>query len=295
MKNPVKILVLGSNGQLGCELQFLSEVQEENVEFIFATRSEIDLTEIHKLPSLIESIQPNIILNAAAYTAVDLAEKEQELAKAINTLAPIEIAKICKEKGIKFVHISTDFVFDGLKSSPYLEQDTKNPLGVYGLTKSLGEDGIILENQDALIIRTSWVFSGHGKNFFTTIVRLASERDELKIVDDQIGSPTWARDLAWFSFYASLSEARGVYHFTNEGLASWYDLAKAIVDSMGIECDVLPIPTKDYPTPAKRPSYSVLSKEKTRSTFGSSNNHWRDSVQALADELLMAEEMEDEE
>lgn len=292
MTDPItKILVVGCNGQLGKELQFLSEVHDENnIEMVFATRTEIDLTEISTLEIAILGFQPNIVINAAAFTAVDLAEKEQNLAETVNAIAPKEIARVCLEKGIRFIHVSTDFVFNGFKSSPYLETDEKNPLSTYGITKSQGEDGILNINQDALIIRTSWVFSGHGKNFFTTIVRLANEREELKVVDDQIGCPTWARDLAWFTFYAALSDAKGIYHFTNEGIASWYDLAKAIVDTMGIDCEVFPISTKEYPTPAIRPSYSVLSKEKTRAVFGNANNHWRDCVQALADELLMAEE-----
>jgi dTDP-4-dehydrorhamnose reductase len=292
--NP-KILILGSNGQLGQELQMVAEICEEPIDFVFSNRESLDLANIPSIEPYIRSIQPSVIINASAYTAVDLAEKETEIAYAINAEAPKEIGRVCKELGIRLVHISTDFVFDGMKSSPYLETDPTNPLSVYGKSKLLGERNILDQNLDAIVIRTSWVYSSYGKNFFNTIVRLAQEKEELRVIDDQVGCPTWARDLAWFTYFAALREETGIFHFTNEGVASWYDFAQSIVDSMGLDCQIIPIPSKDYPTPAQRPSFSILNKVKTRSTFGFENNHWRDCVQALADELMMAEdEMDDQ-
>lgn len=284
-----KILVTGSNGQLGQELRILSEI-EEGVEFVFSDQSELDITQAEDLEAFHKAHFSNseliAVINAAAYTAVDLAESQPEQAKLVNTTGALNLARFAREKGAKFVHISTDFVFDGKNSRPYREDHPKNPLSVYGKTKSDGEDAVLSANPDSLIFRTSWVYSAFGKNFFLTILKLAQEREQLTVIDDQIGTPTWARDLAWVAYQGALSPHSGIFHFSNEGVASWYDFAHAIVDAFGLDCEVLPIPTEKYPTPAVRPSYSVLNKEKFRTTFGIENAHWRDCVQALAMEFM---------
>ncbi|MCC5815593.1 MAG: dTDP-4-dehydrorhamnose reductase [Leptospira sp.] len=293
------ILVTGSNGQLGNELRILSEI-EEDIHFVFTDLEEMDITSTESIDSFLKSIPGDTeiiaIINAAAYTAVDKAESDQDLAYKVNVIGAQNLAIKAKELGAKFVHVSTDFVFDGKNSRPYFETDAKNPLSVYGKTKSEGEDAVLKANPDSVILRTSWVYSAFGKNFFTTILNLAQEKEKLTIIADQIGTPTWARDLAWASYQVALQEHSGIYHFSNEGVASWYDFAHAIVDAFGFDCEVLPIPTEKYPTPATRPSYSVLNKEKFRETFGIENAHWRDCVQALALEFMEDEmgEMEEE-
>lgn len=294
------ILVTGGNGQLGTELRILSEI-EEGVQFVFTDMEEMDITSPESINSFInnpanlndsDKSQIIAIINAAAYTAVDKAESEEELARKVNVLGAENLAKKARELKAKFVHISTDFVFDGNNSRPYLETDIKNPISVYGKTKSDGEDIVMSTNPDSVIFRTSWVYSAFGKNFFTTIMNLAQEKEKLTIIADQIGTPTWARDLAWVSYQACLRDHSGIFHFSNEGVASWYDFAHAIVDVFGFDCEVTPIPTESYPTPAKRPSYSVLNKTKFHETFGIENAHWRDCVEALAMEF-MEDEMEE--
>ncbi|WCL51185.1 dTDP-4-dehydrorhamnose reductase [Leptospira sp. GIMC2001] len=280
------ILVTGCNGQLGYELQMLSDVMENSDHFLFLDKSQLDITDKSAIEKIFAENKIISVVNAAAYTAVDLAEKEKDLCHKVNVDGARNLAEVSADHKVKFIHVSTDFVFDGSKSTPYKEDDAKNPLGVYGSTKSQGEDEVLKAYPNSLIIRTSWVYSSYGKNFFTTILRLGQEKEEIKVVADQIGTPTWARDLAWFVYEALGTNASGIYHFTNEGVASWYDFAHTIVDAMGLDCNVLPITTEQYPTAAKRPSYSVLNKEKTRKEFGFENNHWRDAVLALAAELM---------
>lgn len=282
-----RILVTGSTGQLGNELRVLSKL-ERDYQFEFLDRSQLDISSEEGIRNFFAQSGTSeifAIINASAYTAVDLAEKDQINARLVNATGPKILALLAKSIGAKFIHISTDFVFDGNNSRPYLESDSKNPISVYGKTKSEGEDLVLEANSDATIIRTSWVFSKYGKNFFNTIARLAKEREMLSVIDDQIGSPTWAGDLARVSFHAALSEKSGIFHFSNEGVASWYDFAYEIVRALGYTCKVLPIATEDYPTDAKRPSYSVLSKKKFRRDFVFKNVHWKERLYSLVDEI----------
>lgn len=281
------ILVFGTTGQLAQEIREISERNENyNFEFIgrndldFQSKSQIELFLKNKIPASTVGI-----INAVAYTAVDLAESEYEKAYTINTVAPSILAEFTNRSGIKLVHISTDFVFDGLKSSPYLETDQKNPLSVYGKTKSEGEDFVLSRDSNAVIFRTSWVYSKFGKNFLKTMIRLAKEKETISVVDDQIGTPTWAKDLALISIEAIDSNQSGIFHFSNEGVASWYDFAHTIVSKVNSNCKVIPIPSEAYPTPAKRPSYSVLSKMKFRESFSVENFHWKDRVTFLLNEI----------
>lgn len=282
-----KILVTGSTGQLGNELRSLSQVEKE-YHFEFVDRSQLDLgseLSIKDFFSNQSSSDYSAIINAAAYTAVDLAEKDKQSAELVNVDGPTKLAKYAKSLGAKFIHVSTDFVFDGNHSRPYKEADPKNPISVYGKTKSDGEDSVLDTNPDSLILRTSWVYSKFGKNFFNTIARLSKEKESLRVIDDQIGTPTWAGDLARVCFSAAISKESGIFHFSNEGVASWYDFAYEIVRSFGYDCKVIPIVTEDYPTDAKRPSYSVLSKQKIKKTFDVQNVHWKERLYRLVDEI----------
>lgn len=285
-----KILLLGSGGQVGRELALplsaLGIVQT-------APRGTLDLSQTGTIVSKIRAFAPDIIVNSAAYTAVDKAEIEPDLAEKINHFAPQAIAKVAEEIGAYFVHISTDYVFDGSKASPYQETDNTNPLGIYGQSKRRGEIAIMDSGCDFLIVRTAWVYGVQGTgNFVKTMLRLGKERQEIRVVADQIGSPTWAKDLA--TAIANLTEKRatGIYHYTNSGMASWYDFAVAIFEearSLGMSLKVekvIPIDTEDYPTPAQRPAYSVLSHHKLVQTLGDFPPHWRQSLRAMVKEGL---------
>ena len=238
-------------------------------------------------------LAPSVIINAAAYTAVDKAEEDFDLCHAINATAVENLAKYCKQSGAFLVHVSTDYVFNGHKGSPYLTDDTIEPQGVYGKTKAYGEKALLelLPNASCLI-RTAWVYSSHGNNFVKTMLRLMADKPQLSVIDDQIGTPTWAKGLAEVCVSAAQNKTQGVYHWTDEGVASWYDFALAIQE-LGIEkgllssaIPVLPIPSSQYPTPASRPHYSVLDKTSTRDTFSSLNlTHWRTQLSAMMDEL----------
>lgn len=282
------IVVLGSTGQLASELRDISNL-EKQYQFHFVSRNEVNFESEIEIKNYFSNLLPKDtlgIINAVAYTAVDLAETEIAKAKSINTVAPGIISEKCNQLGIKFVHISTDFVFDGQNSAPYLETDTKNPLSVYGKTKSEGEDLVLQNDKNAIILRTSWVYSKYGKNFLKTMLRLSSERGEISVVDDQIGTPTWAKDLANVSLEALTSNLSGIFHFSNEGVASWYDFAYEIVSLSNKKCKVKPIPSASYPTPAKRPSFSVLNKTKIRNSFQFQNYHWKDRIPLILSELI---------
>jgi len=286
----MKILVIGKSGQLAQALANLSTV---NVEIICLGREQIDILDKSSLLNTIKEQNIDAVINACAYTAVDLAEKEPEQAYKINTLAVKNLAEVCKELSLHFVHISTDFVFNGLKSSPYLPNDDINPLSVYGKTKAEAEQLLteIIPNSSC-IIRTSWVYSTYGNNFVKSMVRLMAEKPELGIISDQIGSPTYAKGLAQVSLTAALEKVSGIQHWTDAGVASWYDFAVAIQE-LAIEKGLLvkaipikPIKTISYPTPATRPSYSVLDKSSSILAFPNLPIiHWRKQLSSMLDEL----------
>jgi len=282
------VLVTGANGQLGQSLQFIAKHYPE-IHFIFCSSSDLDITNLESCQAVFLKIKPNYCINAAAYTAVDKAESEPEKANLINVIGPKNLAVVCKEFSSVLLHISTDFVFDGSKNIPYNETDIPNPTGVYGQTKLDGEKAIQAVFENYYIIRTSWVYSRFGNNFMKTMLRLASERDSISVVNDQIGTPTNAVDLAEclvkIICHTELVEVQqpttdnfGVYNFSNEGQCSWYDFAKEIFKINKIEIDLKPIPTSSFPTPAKRPKYSVLDKTKIKSTFGLEIKNWELSL-----------------
>jgi dTDP-4-dehydrorhamnose reductase len=274
------VLVTGGSGQLGQALQFVAADYPE-IEFHFASSAEADITDKKKLIAVFERLKPDFCVNAAAYTAVDKAENEPEKAALINVTGAKNLAEICKAFNATLIHISTDFVFDGSKQSPYSETDATNPQGVYGQTKLLGERAIENTGGKYYIVRTSWLYSQFGANFMKTMLRLASERDSLNIVNDQIGTPTHAVDLAHAiaKIILSTKHEYGLYHYSNEGVASWYDFAKKIFEINNVKIDVNPIPTSQFPTPAKRPAYSVLDKSKIRRVFGVSVRDWQTSLE----------------
>nr|WP_315146917.1 dTDP-4-dehydrorhamnose reductase [uncultured Flavobacterium sp.] len=264
-----KILVTGANGQLGSELRVLSK-RYTQFEWFFTDRGELDLCDLVHLASEISIIQPDYIINCAAHTAVDRAESEFELADVLNHQAVAVLAKWSAENDCKLLHISTDYVFDGTAATPLIEEAPTAPINVYGQTKLAGELACAQECPSSIIIRTSWVYSSFGANFVKTMSRLMQERDTLNVVNDQIGSPTYAADLAQaiMTIITHPNWQAGLYHFSNEGEISWYEFALAIQEIGGFDCKVSGIPTSAYPTPAKRPQYSLLDKSKIKATFG---------------------------
>jgi len=273
------VLVTGGKGQLGQALAFVANRYPE-IEFHFLSSSEADITDKDTLAAVFNNFKPDFCVNAAAYTAVDKSESEPEKAALINVTGAKNLAEICKQFGATLIHISTDFVFDGSKKTPYTETDVTNPQGVYGQTKLLGERAIEAVGGKYYIIRTAWLYSQFATNFMKTILRLAGERDTISVVDDQIGTPTNAVDLADAICQIILSDktAYGIYHYSNEGVASWHDFAAKIFEYNGVKIDLKSIPTSQFPTPAKRPEYSVLDKSKIKSTFGISIPTWETSL-----------------
>ncbi len=271
-------LVTGANGQLGSELKLLLGESA-----VYVDRPELDISDEQAVKKFLEDKRFNGIINCAAYTAVDKAEDEPDKADRANHLGPKWLAKY----GKCIIHISTDYVFDGTSRVPYQEDHQTNPVSVYGKTKLAGEKAVLEEAETAIIIRTAWVYSAYGNNFVKTMLRLGRERESLNVVCDQIGSPTYAGDLARaiVKMLPQLQQNRKeVYHFTNEGVCSWYDFAVAVMELAGLPCKIFPIDSKDYPTKAKRPYYSVLNKKKIKHDFGLIIRHWRD---ALCKELLL--------
>ena len=266
-------LVVGANGQLGNELRGLLKDSAE-----YADRSELDITDRQAVLDFIKPEKYQAVINCAAYTAVDKAEDEEELAQKINVEGPKNLAL----SGVPLVHISTDYVFDGQKYTPYKEDDGKNPQSVYGRTKLAGEQAVLAAANTAVIIRTAWLYSTFGNNFVKTMRRLGAERESLNVVFDQVGTPTYAKDLAQ-AIVEILPQikvgSKGVYHFSNEGVCSWYDFAVEIMRQSGLDCKVLPIESHQYPTKAMRPFYSVLNKSKIKSDFGLKIRHWREALQ----------------
>jgi dTDP-4-dehydrorhamnose reductase len=285
--NAWKILLIGKNGQVGEEL---SSLLRPFGELIILGKEDLDLTQGDRIREKLRDVQPHVIVNAAAYTAVDKAEEEPDIALAINGTAPAILAEEAKKLGAALIHYSTDYVFDGKKQAPYTEEDPPNPQSVYGRTKLAGDEAIQSTGLPHLIFRTSWVYGLKGKNFLLTMQRLAKERDELKIVDDQIGSPTWCRTIAQTTAnvltqvlmqsspgdLSRFEQASGLYNLACGGQTSWFGFAQAILKASSSSqiTKLTPIPTSEYPTPAKRPLYSVLSTEKLRSSFGITPPTW---------------------
>jgi dTDP-4-dehydrorhamnose reductase len=282
------VLVTGANGQLGQALQSISGNYPE-IDFVFCSSSDLDITKKESCEAVFIKYKPNYCLNAAAYTAVDKAESEPEKAQLINVIGSRNLAEACKEYDIILIHISTDFVFDGTNKTSYKEEDTPNPTGVYGLTKLQGEKAIQETFDNYFIIRTSWVYSQFANNFMKTMLRLASERDSLSVVNDQIGTPTNAVDLAealisiitqTYSLQPTAYNLFGIYNFSNEGQCSWYDFAKEIFEINSIKINLSAIPTTSFPTPAKRPAFSVLDKTKIKKVFQVEIKDWKESLKA---------------
>jgi len=274
------ILVTGANGQVGSEIRELSLENEHK--FFFTDSQDLDICDKERTENFCKENCVDIIINCAAYTAVDKAESESESADSVNHLAVKYLAEISKKQNIKLIHISTDYVFDGRNFRPYVETDVSNPQGVYGKTKLDGENAMLKINpENSMIIRTSWVYSSYGTNFVKTMLRLGKERDELGVIFDQVGTPTYAGDLAE-TILAILPQLNNknveLYHYSNEGVCSWYDFAKAIFELSEIGCDVNSIETKEYPTPAKRPHYSLLNKAKIKREYNITISYWRDSL-----------------
>ena len=274
------ILITGSNGQLGLELQVLSKNYPYN--FFFRDKSSLDITDKEQLKDFISDNSINVIINTAAYTAVDKAEEYKDSADRVNHLAVKYLAEIAKYKKIKFIHISTDYVFNGENFKPYTEDDKTNPNSIYGVTKLAGENAMQSINpQNSIIIRTSWVYSSFGNNFVKTMLRLGQKRDSIGVIYDQVGTPTYAKDLAKaiLDIIPKIINKRvQIYNYTNEGVLSWYDFAKEIMRMTKLKCYITPIETKEYPTPASRPHYSLLNKSKMKKEFGIMIPYWKDSL-----------------
>ena len=274
-----KIVVTGATGQLGSELKVLSENYTQ-YEWFFADRTQVSLDNLDALNMQLENIQPNVILNCAAYTAVDRAEAEPELAQMINDVAVSIIAKYADEHQVKLIHISTDYVFDGVSSVALTEEALTKPINVYGATKRAGELSCLKINPDAIIIRTSWVYSKFGNNFVKTMQRLLQERDTISVVNDQIGSPTYAADLAqaMMDIVTAKGWIAGIYNYSNEGEISWYEFVLAIQEIGGYNCKVNGISSSAYPTAAKRPAFSLLDKSKIKKVYSITIPHYKDSL-----------------
>ena len=270
------ILVIGANGQLGSELK---ERLGENA--FYTDKDSLDITKFETVKSILSEKKPSVVINCSAFTAVDKAEEMKEEAFAINTKGVENLAKICKEIGAKLIHISTDYVFDGTNYKPYTEADKTNPQSIYGETKLEGEKRAFEFSDTVAVIRTSWLYSSYGNNFVKTMMRLGKERDTLGVIFDQVGTPTYAGDLADAIIIIAEKLQNGtkeIYHFSNEGVASWYDFAKEIMELSEIDCVVNPIETKDYPMSAKRPLYSVLNKSKIKNNFKITIPYWKEGL-----------------
>ena len=281
-----KILVIGKNGQLGKSIHRLVVNTRQADDFIFVDREGMDLSKNESITNYFNGKKFDIIINCAAYTAVDKAEEEVELANQINHLAVRQLAQIAKKQRAKLIHISTDYVFDGENDKPYTETDAVNPVNVYGKTKLAGEKEVQkVMPTNAIIIRTSWVYSEYGNNFVKTMLRLGKERNELNVVSDQIGSPTYAIDLASAILeiikkkeFRESDQATKIYHYSNEGEISWHEFTKEIFKIANIDCKVSPIITQQYPTPAKRPRNTLMNKEKIVRTFSMDTSSWKESL-----------------
>ena len=283
------VIITGADGQLGHELQ---RAAPETVSVVALPRSDLDITDAGAISDCLARYEPVALVNAAAYTAVDRAESEEALANAVNATAPGLLAEACRQRGVRLIHVSTDFVFDGSACQPYAPDAPPAPLGAYGRSKLAGERAVLDVLQDALIMRTGWVYSAHGANFVKTMLRLMAERDALTVVADQVGTPTWAAGLAQALWRAvSLPALHGIYHWSDAGVCSWYDFAVAIEEegrSLGLlksMTAVRPIAAVDYPTPARRPAFSVLDKRSSWSDLSLTPVHWREQLRRMLAEL----------
>lgn len=282
----MKILVTGSYGQLGNSIRREFE-KNPDIEAVYTDYDTLDITDRNAVRNFLEANKFDYVINCAAYTAVDKAETDDLKASALNTRAVGNLGEAANRTGTKVIHISTDYVFSGEGFRPYEENDEPFPQGIYGRTKLEGEGLLSSFCQQAMIIRTAWLYSEFGNNFVKTMLRLAESKNEINVVTDQIGTPTYASDLA-AAIHKIITQSNwesGIYHFTNEGVASWYDFSKAIFEDAGIDMKVNPIPTKEYPTPAKRPYYSVLSKNKIKRIYGLEIPYWRDSLRKCISNL----------
>lgn len=285
---PYRILVTGATGQVGSELLRLADNYRTTFEPYAASRTDLDLStaDSHTLVQYLRQHNISAVINAAAYTKVDAAEADPDMAYRVNAQAVRNLSEACAAVGCALLHYSTDFVFDGQKNTPYTETDSVNPIGIYGKSKYEGEIAALAANPRCVVLRTSWVYSSKGNNFIKTMLRLSAERTHINVVYDQVGSPTYAADLAqasWQILQALLADAQHpawgkAFHYANQGVSSWFDLAYQVVQWSGNACRVTPIETKDYPTPARRPAYSVLATDALRQTFGIHIPYWRDSL-----------------
>lgn len=272
-------IVLGANGQLGSELRRLLGDKAH-----YFGHAELDLHDLSRLRTAIRELKPDFLLNAAAYNAVDKAETDMDTALRVNAEAPAVLSELSKELNFKFVHVSTDYVFDGESEVPYKETDPIHPLNAYGSSKAEGEKRVLEANPDSVVFRTAWVHARNGKSFLNTVLRLASEKKPMKVVSDSIGSPTWARDLA--DVILKSRDLSGIFHYSNEGSCSWYDFACSIKQLANLDIDLSPIPSSAYPTPAKRPKFSLLDKTKIKNALVIEIPHWRESLELCLKERI---------
>ena len=282
----MKILITGCNGQLGNEMQLLAKKNPQH-QYFFTDVEELDITDAEAIDRFVQDNQVDCIVNCAAYTAVDKAEENEEFCNLLNNIAPGYLAKAIEKRGGYMVQVSTDYVFDGTNHTPYTEEEPTCPNSVYGRTKLAGEKQVLENCKQSMIIRTAWLYSTFGNNFVKTMIRLGQTKPELGVIFDQIGTPTYARDLA-AAIFAAINQGivPGIYHFSNEGVISWYDFTKAIHRIAGInDCKVRPLHTEEYPTPAARPHYSVLDKTKIKNTYGIEIPYWEESLRECVSAL----------
>ncbi len=279
------VLVTGSNGQLGSEIRQWAE--SSDCKYIFTDLAELDITNVDAVRDMVTKLEVGYIINCAAYTAVDKAEDDQDLAYLVNHKAVESLAIVSKECGVKLVHVSTDYVFSGKGNTPLNEEQQTEPIGVYGQSKLVGEQSVMASGCEYMIVRTSWLYSQYGHNFVKTIRSLSAQRDSLKVVFDQVGTPTHAKDLAQAicTIVETKEFVQGVYHYSNEGVCSWFDFAREIVLLSGHECEIAPCYSDEFPSKVTRPSYSVLDKTKIKQIYNLSVPYWRDSLKECIDNL----------
>ena len=287
----MRVLITGSNGQLGSEIKELA-ANYKKLDFVFKDLPELDICNFEALQAFIINNNINAVINCAAYTAVDKAEEDAEIAERVNSIGVANLVNALEKVNGKLIHISTDYVFDGDHFLPYKETDPVSPIGVYGETKRAGELAVINSDIDSIVIRTSWLYSSYGNNFVKTMLRLGNEKENLGVIFDQVGTPTYARDLAKTCLEiltavnpAKISNNGNLYHYSNEGVSSWYDFAISIMELGEVNCKVKPIQTKDYPTLAKRPQYSLLNKSKIKTDFKIDIPYWRDSLKDCIEKI----------